>query len=115
MMMKSGTEITRASVASPRAKMWAARTTRLPVMCAVNRPSSPRKLMTSTLPATKARTNGSNIAPGELSTDGIGALPGPKVPTDEGVWALKLIAESSTCPGGTTIREVLASRSAQAA
>ena len=75
----SGTDITRASVASPRAMIWAASTTRLPVICAVKRPSSPRKLVTSTLPATKARTNGSNIMPGELSTEGIDMPPCPHI------------------------------------
>src|SRR5262245_24388763 len=44
--------------------------TRLPVMWAVNSPPSPRKLMTSTLPAVALSTIGSSLVLSELSTEG---------------------------------------------
>jgi len=47
--------------------------TRLPVIWAVNRPPSPKKLMTSVHPAITLSTNGSTRSAGELSTD-LGAI-----------------------------------------
>jgi len=71
--MNTGTEIIRASDASLRATMCAARMTRLPVMCAVSSPS-PRKPMTSTLPAIMPSRNGSSLVRSVSSTDGTGKL-----------------------------------------
>jgi len=49
--MKTGTDSISANCAAPPLTTCAARMATLPVMWAVNRPPSPRKLMTSTLPA----------------------------------------------------------------
>jgi hypothetical protein len=49
---------------------WAARMARLPVTWAVNRPPSPRKLITSALPATTLSRATSSYRRRELSTDG---------------------------------------------
>src|SRR6266446_702869 len=59
--------------------MCAARTTKLPVMCAVKSPLRPRKPMTSAHPAVRLSTTSSACTAGELLTDGantnaIGAL-----------------------------------------
>ena len=66
--MKTGTDSIGASRMLPPATAWAARTTRLPVMCAVNSPS-PRKPMTSVAPAIMPSTKGSSL-PSELPAEG---------------------------------------------
>src|SRR5919198_1685729 len=68
--MKTGTDSIGANGAAPPLTRCAARMTRLPVMWAVNRPPSPRKLMTSTLPAVRLSTVGSSFVPSERSTEG---------------------------------------------
>ena len=67
--MKTGTDSIAANGVSPPRATCAARTARLPVMWAVKRPS-PRKLMTSTLPAMTLSTPGSSFVPSVLSTEG---------------------------------------------
>src|ERR1700723_1462612 len=68
--MNTGTDNIGANPAAPPLATWAARMTRLPVMCAVNNPPSPRKPMTSTLPAVTLSTLGSSFPPSVLSTAG---------------------------------------------
>src|SRR5690242_16442987 len=51
------------------ATMWAARTTMLPVMWAVNSPLRPRKPMMSVDPAITLRTNGSGQTAGSAAAD----------------------------------------------
>ena len=73
--MKTGTDSIGANGAAPPPTRCTARMARLPVMCAVNRPPSPRKLMTSTLPAVRLSTLGSSFVPSELSTEGAVVYP----------------------------------------
>src|SRR3989442_7434358 len=68
--MKTGTDSIGANGAAPPPPRCTARMARLPVMCAVSRPPSPRKLMTSTLPVVRLSTLGSSFVPSELSTEG---------------------------------------------
>jgi hypothetical protein len=60
--MNTGTDSIGATCAVPPLTMCAARITRLPVTCAVNRPPSPRKPITSQLPAITLSTAGSSFA-----------------------------------------------------
>jgi hypothetical protein len=68
--MNTGTAIKDATVACSWVTSLAAKTTKLPVICDVNRASSPRKPMTSTLPAITHSTNGSSFTGYESSTEG---------------------------------------------
>ena len=68
-VMKIGTDRITATGASPWLTTCAARMTRLPVICAVNRPPSPRKPMASVLPAMTASTEGSSFVTSESSID----------------------------------------------
>ena len=65
--MKTGTDSKRARLTAFAMTICAAMRIRLPVTWATKRPPSPRKLMTSALPAITLRTIVSNIVPGELS------------------------------------------------
>src|SRR4029453_14214543 len=68
--MKTGTDSIGANGPAPPPTRCTARMARLPVTCAVNSPPSPRKLMTSTLPAVTLSTVGSSFVPSELSIEG---------------------------------------------
>src|SRR5437016_4253913 len=56
--IKTGTDRTYENIVGSPATTWAARTTRLPVMWAVNNPLRPRKPKMSADPAIRLRTNG---------------------------------------------------------
>jgi len=82
-MMKTGTDSIGAIVAGSWTMTCAARITRLPVMCAVKSPSSPRKLMTSVHPAMKLSKTSSASTERE-SIDGALDLAGG-IPSESGI------------------------------
>jgi hypothetical protein len=74
---ETGTDSIGANGAVPPLTTCAAKITRFPVICAVNKLPSARKLITSRVPAVRLSTQGSSFMASELSTDGINTLRGP--------------------------------------
>src|ERR1700716_3499997 len=69
--MKTGTAKTYERIAGSPLMTWAAKTTRFPVMCAVNSPFRPRKPMVSVDPAIKLSTKGNDTTGRSTASDAI--------------------------------------------